>query len=160
MYHIRIGEAAEFLSLTLHGRQFPDATDYWRANWLTCDVEVAVGAFRGSFGSVIRNEDLGRFLRGLKLLDEQSSGRATLEALDGWLCLDVVRDGRPRLHVDCQLSDGCNALEFHLTMDPTDLSKIVGSLQEICETYPVVGDADAYLSLRPGFVAPEPPEPG
>ena len=40
------GKAAEFLALTIHGRQFQDSADYWDGNWLTCDVEVAVGAFR------------------------------------------------------------------------------------------------------------------
>ena len=88
MHQIRIGgEAAEFLALTIHRRRLPQSADYWDGNWLDCDVEVAVGAFHGAFGGMIRNEDLERFRSQLTRLHDELLGTATLEALEGWLCL-------------------------------------------------------------------------
>ena len=144
MHEIRIGVGtAEFLSLKLHGRQFPDATDYWYANWLTCDIQVAAGVFRGEFGMVIRNEDIGHFLIQLRPVYEKLSGSATLEGKEDWLCLDIVGDGRSDMKVEGRLCDNCNTLEFHLALDQTDLPAIIQRLEEICESYPIIGDPTA-----------------
>lgn len=140
MHEIRIGgETVDRLTLTIHGRQFPDSADYWDGNWLTCDVDVAVGAFQGAFGAVIRNEDFSRFLRELRPLYEQLVGRATLEALTGWLCLDFVGDGRGQIRVEGHLSDNCNTLNLRLDLDQSDLKPLIGRLEEIRLAYPVVG---------------------
>jgi hypothetical protein len=145
MHEVRIGgEAAEFLSLAIHGREFTDSADYWDGNWLTCDVEVAAGAFRGAFGRTIRNEDLERFRCRLVQLYEELSGTATLETLEGWLCLDVVGDGRGHLEAKGLLCDDPvygHSLEFRLYLDQTYLPALIRQLEEVCRAYPVIGRA-------------------
>jgi hypothetical protein len=143
MHEIRIGgETAEFLALAIRGRRLPDSADYWDGNWLNCDLEVAAGAFRGAFSSTIRNEDLERFRRQLTPLYEHLSGTATLEALEGWLCLDLSGDGRGHLEAKAQLCDqpvSGNSLEFRLYLDQTNLPALIRQLDEVCRAYPVIG---------------------
>lgn len=143
MHCIRIGcKEADFLSLKIRERQFPEATDYWNANWLTCDVEVNVGAFRSAFGAVLRNEDLTRFLRGLRRLDSQSSATATFEAPE-WLTLDLFADGESRIEGHGRIDDNCNHLEFRVNVDRSDLGPLIRELDEICTNYPIVSRPDA-----------------
>jgi hypothetical protein len=145
MHHIRVGgEGADFFTLAIRERQFPEATDYWKANWLTCDVEVSAGAFRGAFGAVIRNEALDRFLRGLRLLYEGASGTATLEE-PNWLSVDVFAEGDNQMKVWCQVSDNCNNLECNLALDRVNLLTIIQQIERVCTTYPVV----AYPATKP-----------
>lgn len=161
MHTFRIGgEVADFLLLSIRGRQFPEATDYWNANWLTCNVDACVGAFHGVFGAVIRNEDLGRFLRQLRPLFENSSGGAMLEAAE-WLSLDVVADGRSRVKAHVQLNDNCNALEFSLSLDRSELPAIIAQLEEICGAYPVAGHvAEASAPIVTMTATPRQPDNG
>jgi hypothetical protein len=143
MHEIRIGgEVAEFLSLAIHGRQRPESADYWDGNWLTCDVEVAAGAFRGAFGRTIRKEDLERFRHQLVRLYAELSGTAALEVLEGWIALDLVGDGRGHLEAKGQLCDDPvygNSLEFRLKLDQTYLPALIRQLNEACRAYPVIG---------------------
>jgi hypothetical protein len=39
----------------------PAAEDYWDGNWLTCEVRIAAGGFRGKFQSNLRTDELERF---------------------------------------------------------------------------------------------------
>src|SRR5262245_58655106 len=99
------GEQAEFLTLTVHGRSLPHATDYWDGNWLACTAEVSAGAFRGTLDGLLRNKDLSRFLERLQGLYERLTGEALFDTLDGWLDLRLIGDGRGHVEVEGQLVD-------------------------------------------------------
>ena len=99
------GTDAEYLMLTVHGRNIPEAADYWDGNFLWCPAEVAAGAFRGSFSNLIRNEDLARFLPRLETLYERLDGVALFDTLDGWLDVQVVGVGRGHIEVRGQFID-------------------------------------------------------
>jgi hypothetical protein len=136
------GEQAEFLTLTIHGRSLPDATDYWDGNWLACTAEVSAGAFRGTLNGLLRNEDLSKFLHRLEALYERLTGEALFDTLDGWLVLRLIGDGRGHVEVRGQLVDdpvGGNSLEFRLPLDQTDLSPLMAQIRAVLEQFPVVG---------------------
>jgi hypothetical protein len=46
------------------------------------------------------------------------------------------------LGVEGQLCDNCNTLEFRMALDEADLPAMIRRLDEICETYPVIGHAE------------------
>src|SRR5688572_27652939 len=98
------GEGAEYLTLTVHGRNRPADTDYWDGNFLWCTAEVAAGVFRGSVSNVLRNEDLLRFLPRLEDLYRRLDGEALLDTLEGWLDVRVIGDGRGQVEVRGQLA--------------------------------------------------------
>jgi hypothetical protein len=143
MYTIRFGgEEAEYLALTVHGRNNPEATDYWDGNWLLCTAVVIVGPFRGSVSSVLRNEDLIRFLPRVEDLYRRLEGEALFDTLDGWLDVRVIGVGRGQIEVRGQLCDnpvGGNSLEFQLALDQTYLPPLIGQIRAVLEAFPVVG---------------------
>src|SRR4051812_5561709 len=85
---IRIGgDQAEYLALTVNGRERPDASDYWDANWLICTAEVVAGHFRGRLDRSLRTDELERFYQQVIPLYERLSGEAELSTMEGWLTL-------------------------------------------------------------------------
>src|SRR6266513_54701 len=78
-------------------KRSPNSADYWDGNFLWCSAEVAAGAFRGSLGNVIRNEDLLRFLLRLEDLYQRLDGEALLDTLDGWLDVRVIGVSRGQI---------------------------------------------------------------
>jgi hypothetical protein len=143
MYTIRLGgDEAEYLLLTLHGRNRPDSADYWDGNFLWCTAEVIAGAFHGSVSNVVRNEDLIRFLTRLELLYQQLDGEALFDTLDNWIDVRVIGNGQGRIEVRGQLCDnpvGGNALEFRLYLDQTFLPPAIGRLRAAVDAFPIVG---------------------
>jgi hypothetical protein len=139
---IRFGGAdAEYLTLTVHGRNRPQDTDYWDGNFLWCTAEVAVGAFRGLVSNVLRNEDLHRFLPWLEELYWRLEGAAHIDTLDGWLDVRVIGTGRGRVEVHGRVCDdphGGNQLEFRLALDQTYLPPIIAQVRATLKAFPVV----------------------
>ena len=136
------GEDAEYLDLSVQGRPVPGSEDYWDGNWLGCEISVAVGAFRGTFGEAIRSDELERFLPELVRLYSNLTGSANLEALDGWLNLRLEGDGRGHINVTCRLSDSSgygSTLDFRLDLDQTHLPKIIRQIEAVLRVYPVIG---------------------
>jgi hypothetical protein len=136
------GEQAEFLTLTVHGRSSPDASDYWDGNWLSCTAVVSAGAFHGTLDSLLRNEDLARFLHRLEGLTERLSGEAVFDTLDGWLDVRLIGDGRGHVEVRGQLVDAPasgNSLEFRFCLDQTYLTPLAAQLRAVLDLFPVIG---------------------
>jgi len=139
------GAEAECLTLTLHGRSLPQAADYWDGNWLVCSAEVSVGAFRGSLGGLLRNEDIGRFHDRVVELSERLTGEALFDTLEGWFDLRLIGDGRGHIEARGRLCDDPvhgNVLEFRLFFDQTYLPPLK-QLRAAMEAFPVVGRPDA-----------------
>jgi hypothetical protein len=139
---VRIGgEQAEFIALTVKGRERPDSTDYWDANWLACSVEVAAGAFRGRHDSSIRTEELEQFYQQVGGLNERLVGQAELATMEGWLVIRLIGDGRGHVEVTCRLCDdpaSGNTLECRLSVDQTFLLPLLHQLAAVTSVYPVV----------------------
>lgn len=138
------GTGGDYLTVTVHGRNIPEATDFWHGNFLWCTAEVVVGDFRGSVGSPLRNEDLMRFLPQLERLDRQPDTKALFDTLDGWLDVWVEVVGQ-QIEARGSLCDGpieCNQLEFRLRFDRTVLPALITQVRAAVEAYPVLGQSD------------------
>lgn len=139
---IRIGNDAEFLTVTLCGRSHPRATDYWDGNWLACTVEVVVGAFCGHLDGSIRTDELESFRQQLEQLYQRLTGEAVLESMEHCLCIRMVGDGRGHIDTRCRLRDDpvfANILDCRLHFDQTDLPSLLRQLKSALDAYPVVG---------------------
>jgi hypothetical protein len=135
------GEQAEYLALTVNGRERPDATDYWDANRLVCTAEVVAGAFRGRLDCSLRSDELEQFHQQVERLHERLDGEAELTTMEGWLRLRLTGDGRGHVRARCLLCDDPadgNTLECHLAIDQTFLPPLLRQLAKVLETYPVV----------------------
>ena len=138
-----VGDAGNYLTLTVHGRNTPGAANYWDGNFLWCTAEVAAGAFRGSADNVLRNEDLARFLARLAdvIARPDGGGAATLEAPDGWLVADLARsaDGFEVRGTLCDAPAGGNALEFCFAAGAGLPAALAAQVRATLGAFPVVG---------------------
>jgi hypothetical protein len=134
------GEKAEYISLAVSGREYPNSTDYWDANWLICTVEIAVGPFRGRVGGMVRADELEVFAGQLQQLNERLHGEAEFSTMEEWLSLRLVGDGRGRIEARCQVSDkpsDGSTLTCCLIVDQTLLPPLLRELSDLIKAYPV-----------------------
>jgi hypothetical protein len=137
-------EGGEHVLLVPTHRGFPDAIDYWDANWIYTDVRISVGAFRGNFEAQLRTDEFSRFRASLAPLYQALSGEATLDSLETWLKIHVVGDGHGHFVASCVARDipgTGNTLTFSLAFDQTDLPAIIRGLDDILRAFPVKGEA-------------------
>lgn len=143
MCHIRIGEIeGEQLTLTLSGREVPDATDFWDGNWLRCTAEVASGAFRGRLEGSIRRDEIAEFHREVQVLHERLTGEAVFETMEAWLSIRLIGDGRGHIEARCRICDDIafgNTLHSRFSFDQTSLLHLARDLAVALHAYPVVG---------------------
>jgi hypothetical protein len=137
------GEGTDCLSLTVHRRSHPGATDYWDGNWLDCTAEVTAGGFRGNVTGCVHADELRRFRQELPPLYETLHGQVVFEtAMEGWLQVRINGDGRGHFEARCLLRDyhaWDNALQFVLRFDQTYLPGLMGDLDGVLAEYPLLG---------------------
>jgi hypothetical protein len=123
-------------------RQYPEAEDYDDGNWVDATIDIAAGAFRGTFEATLRAEDFVRFRDQLRPLYENLAGKATFETMEGWLRINVQGNGKGHFHAACEAIEQPglgNRLTFKIDFDQTELPAIVQGLDAICEAVPIVG---------------------
>lgn len=138
---MRFGGELEHIALNVSGREFPNSTDFWDANWLICTVEIAVGAFRGRVEGMIRTEEVEGFREQLLRLNDGLNGEAEFATMEEWLSLRLIGDGRGHIETICQLGDAPgsgNTLTCRLSMDQTFLPPLMQELSELLKAYPVL----------------------
>ena len=71
------------LQIWIHGRQFPNATDYWDGNWLRITAHCGThGADVWTTGSILHVPDIVRWLADPEQLNRSLSGDANLVPLE------------------------------------------------------------------------------
>ncbi len=128
------------LKLWIHGRQFPNATDFWDGNWLR------VTAILSTSTSMVRTEGPIVHLReiyGLKAecekLYETLSGQATLACLEPNLSVKITAGTSG--HIDIEVSvvpdQFTERHEYKTTSDQTYLPGVIQQCEGILEQYPI-----------------------
>lgn len=123
-------------------RENPEAMDADDGNWIYATIDIAAGAFRGSFEANLRAEDFERFRDELRPLYERLDGSATFDTMEGWLRIAVQGDGKGHFHAACEAIDRPglgNRLTFAIDFDQTELPAMVRAVEAICDAVPVVG---------------------
>ena len=138
------GGRAEYLLVKVISRSSGD--DYWDGNWLTCEVRIFAGGFRGKFQANLRTDELERFATEVRTLHDDLKTAARLEPMEEQLTLVLQGDGRG--HIECQgaamdvVGTG-NLLTFGLQLDQTQLFGTMVQLFELLNRYPVLGSPAA-----------------
>jgi hypothetical protein len=131
-------EIASF-RLWIHGRQFPDSTDYWDGNWLrvtaycTCpDAVVRV------HGSIVRIDEVVGLLHDCERMNETLKGEAALSCMETQI--DVTMKARWNGGIDVRITLTPDPIKpGHVFDDATDqsrLSAIIAQCQAVIATYP------------------------
>jgi hypothetical protein len=143
----RLGEAdleLGGLKIWVHGRQFPESSDYWDGNWLRITAFCRYpGAWVSTEGTIIHLGEVAGFLDGLLRLHKTLEGTACLDCIEPELKVQLQGDGKG--HVDLTIHITPDQLvqrhRFTDTIDQTFLPGIVASCQSILSKYPIRGSA-------------------
>jgi hypothetical protein len=123
-------------------RRHPDLFDYRAGNWIDCELEVAAGAFRGSFRSDLRSADFQAFLQEAEALSRTLEGAASFATVDGGIAVALSGDGAGQLRVRGEAVDAAdpgNRLLFDFGIEQGCLPDICRSLTYLLAAYPVTG---------------------
>ncbi len=138
-----IGDAGgEHVLIRALSRKHPGLFDSWDANWIACEIEVAVGGFHGAFRADLRSDEFLAFSRTMDDLAVALDSVATFSTMEQQLSVLLAGDGRGHVRVEGSASDTAgsgNRLHFSFEIDQTYLKQIQRDLEVILEAFPVVG---------------------
>jgi hypothetical protein len=138
--------ASDHLRIRPIHRERPDSTDYWDGNWLSVEISIQSGAFRGKYQANLRSDEFATLLGGLVELSDNLAGEAALQSMEDWIRVQLVGDGRGLFQVTGYARDMAgtgNRLTFEFEIDQTELAPIVRDLEAILSEFPVRGEPDA-----------------
>lgn len=114
--------------------------DYHDDNWLTVQILVAAGGFRGKVDASILTAELVDFLTQLHSLKETLRASAVLSTVEEQLELTLTGDGKGHItlsgNVLDQLGSG-NRLVLEFSFDQSQLNASIRELTEVVERFPV-----------------------
>jgi hypothetical protein len=131
-------------TLEVHGRQFPDAKDYWDANWLlvTCSCR-ALGSSVKANGLFVRIDEIAGLLKMLEELHSGVQAACVLDCMEPELSLsfETVSPGKLRFIVELTPD---NIQQFHkvsFDIDQSYLLPAINQCKSILQKYPIKDDA-------------------
>jgi hypothetical protein len=135
---------SDHLAIWVIRREYPEATDYWDANWLQTRIELFAGGVHAKIGANLRAEEFRRFREALERVDARASREALMEPLEPWLKVRVTTSSTGALAVEGEVSDEVgigNQVVFALRSDLglADQTQMIRSLRTIEERFPVLG---------------------
>jgi hypothetical protein len=114
--------------------------EYHDDNWLTVQVRVFIGGFRGTVDAAFVTEEFLAFLAELRPLHERLSGTAEFATLEGQLHLRLTGDGKGHIELVGEVSDQPgigNRLHFTLHFDQSQLGTSIYELERVTSGFPV-----------------------
>ena len=130
-FHIG-GEESEYVRVTI----LRDNGD----DWLSAQVEVVVGGFRGSYLADFNSWSFSDFLVQLEKLYQTIAGSASFTSYEGQLELVLACDVHGHIKLQGEAIDFVgtgNKLIFQLGLDQTYIPAITNSLRSAIKQYPV-----------------------
>ena len=126
------GEEADFVRVSI--------TRDNKDGWLSADVEIAVGSFRGSYAADFDIFAFSEFAKQLAVLHQTVSGSAKFTSLEGQLELTLKCDALGHISVSGEAMDVAgigNKLLFDLDIDQTHVPEVLNSLKATLKKHPV-----------------------
>jgi len=133
------------LRIWVHGREFPEAEDYWDGNWLNITVRMsASGAYAEASGPFVRIDELAFFAESLRKLHGSLKGVAELKCLEPNLYIRMEGDSVGRVAVKLEVTpDHLSQLhQFEFGTDQTYLPPLIASCEAILRNHPTRGSPD------------------
>jgi hypothetical protein len=114
--------------------------EYYDDNWLTAQIRVRAGGFRGEVDAAVLTGELGAFLTGLRPLYETLRGTAEFSTMEGQLHLRLIGDGKGHIELTGEVADQPgigNRLHFTLQIDQSQLAASIHELERVTAAFPV-----------------------
>jgi len=114
--------------------------EYWDDNWLTVEIQVWAGGFRGKIRAAILTGELEKLLSELRPLYERLSGSVNFKAMEAQLILHFVGDGKGHIKLEGEISDqpgNGNRVRFILQFDQSELALSIRELERVMVQFPI-----------------------
>lgn len=128
------------VEVSVLGYERPPTGDYYDDNWLTVEVSLAIGGFRGRFQASFLTAELMEFRDQLAALYKSLNGEAKLVTMETQLLLSLSGNGRGGVSLKGEATDQPgtgNRLVFGLDLDQTHLAATLGELDAAIERFPI-----------------------
>lgn len=116
--------------------------DYEDGNWIDCEIELELGAFRGTFRADLRSEEFQTLMEQIDGLSLAPDGTANFSTMEGQLAFTLTGDGSEQIRVGGEAIDAAgigNRLQFAFIIERDALREIARSLDNLLTAFPVVG---------------------
>lgn len=131
------------LEIWIHGRQFPDAEDYWDGNWLHVTAHCeAPGASIVAQGSFLMVSDIASFGRECEAMHGEGAKTAELKPLEEQLSVSLqVSDGLGHISVVVEITPDyyTQTHKFKFELDQSYLPIFMSQCAAIVRDYPIRG---------------------
>ena len=134
------GEKHERLEIAVIGYAYKKSGNYYDDNWLTVEISLHVGSFKGAFQAAFLTTELEKFRDELTALHATNKGQAEFHTLEGQLSLTLIGDGLGHIEIKGEALDQAgigNRLSFVILIDQTQLESSARSLGAAISVYPV-----------------------
>jgi hypothetical protein len=130
------------LTIWIHGRQFPDATDYWDANWLNVTVHCGGKASTVMIsGNLIHLSEITQLLSGIKKLHKNLKGKAEMQCTEPNLSVELEAEklGHIKMTVNITPDYLYEKHTYLFEIDQSYLTKFISECESVLEEYPILG---------------------
>ncbi len=130
----------ERIEVEVHGYERAPVGEYYDDNWLTVEIRIRAGGFRGETAATIITGELTKFLAELNPLFDTLSGTAKFATLEGQLGLRLRGDGKGHVELCGEVADQPgigNRLHFTLHFDQSQLGASIRELERVTSRFPV-----------------------
>lgn len=130
------------LRIWVHGRESPDSSDYWDANWLNVSVNCrAKGSEVRCIGSIIHLSEILHLQSSTKELYRSLEGKAELPCMEPELYVELLGKKNGQIEMKVNITpDNINQQHIYVfDIDQSHLLDLIKSCDDILETYPIIG---------------------
>ena len=139
---VLIGDAsAQHVLIRPLSRSNPGLFDDRDRNWITCEIAIVAGGFRGALTADMRSEEFQALLDQVSELGRTIDGAATFTTMEGQLALALTPESSGEIRVTGEaldLAGSDNRLAFSFTAEASCLPAISRSLESLLAAFPVI----------------------
>lgn len=140
---ILIGDAgAQHVLIRPVSRTTPGLFDDRDDSAISCEIQIAVGGFRGQFAAELRTEEFQSMLDEIEASGTALESAANFDATSGQIDLSLIGDGAGNVLVAGYVADAeddGNRLEFAFAMGEAVMPELVRSLEQVLAAFPLRG---------------------
>jgi hypothetical protein len=128
------------LRVWVHGRQFPNAMDYWDGNRMRVTAYCLYPDSQvRTHGAIIHLGELVGLLRECESLYKSVKGKAALKCIEPNIrvALEAEWNGAIKVHIDITPDQMTERHSFDDSIDQTYLPRIIGDCESILAAYPI-----------------------